>query len=74
MSAMADPKLEITCIRMGAQDCVSKYEATPALVARSVRFAYEREALVNVLRDALRNLQESNAVMRAVLEDKEETN
>lgn len=74
MTAHDEEDLELTCIRMGAQDCVSKFEATPALVVRSLRFAYEREVMVNTLREALESLQESNAMMKAMLEDKEEPN
>jgi CheY-like chemotaxis protein len=71
MTAHSEEDLELTCIRMGAQDCVSKFEATPALIVRSLRFAYERELMVNTLREALESLQASNAMMKAMLEDRE---
>ena len=56
-------------IAAGAQDCVYKMEMTSDLLIRSVRFAVERNHIVQELRVALKEVQAANIAMQEILND-----
>jgi len=56
-------------VAAGAQDCIYKMEMTPDLLIRSIRFAVERNRIVQELRVALKEVQAANRAMQALLDD-----
>jgi DNA-binding response OmpR family regulator len=53
----------------GAQDCIYKMEMTPDLLIRCIRFAVERNRIVQELRVALKEVQAAHRAMQAILDD-----
>ena len=56
-------------VAAGAQDCIYKLEMTPDLLIRSIRFATERNRVVQELRMALKEVQAANRAMQEILHD-----
>ncbi|GMR14029.1 MAG: hypothetical protein BMS9Abin29_2258 [Gemmatimonadota bacterium] len=50
VSDLDDDELAVSTVQGGAQDFLGRHEATPAVLARSIRYAIERHRLLSALR------------------------
>jgi DNA-binding response OmpR family regulator len=67
LTAEDDLERRARVVAAGAQDCVYKMEMTPDLLIRSVRFAVERNLVVQQLRSALKEVQAAHRALQELV-------
>jgi len=70
LTAETDIEIRAATIAMGAQDCIDKIElsATPNLLARTLRFAVERQRTILELQEIIRELELSKKKLQELIE------
>lgn len=65
-----EPSIEVRAatIAMGAQDCLDKIEITSTLLARTLRFAVERQRTILELQEIIRELELSKKKLQELIE------